>query len=234
MKKHCIGFMALGMSLTASSSAAYTSYKGVGIASYYDDAFNGCITANGEKFNQAQMTCAHLWLPLGSIVKVTNLKNHKSVILRVNDRGPYVDGRTIDLSKSAAELLDFTDDGLANVKIETMSYKSYLAIRQEEFTAGLMMGYGRNNCAPIENVGAKKVLYIPVNGRVNSPNFDLKRLDLTSSRIQKKSMMDYLVFIGIFYRPEKVSAFHDEKHNDIPDTSPLRFFESRSLAWLAP
>ena len=89
-----------------------------GKASYYADRFEGGLTANGEKYKHNKMTAAHKTLPFGTIVKVTNIKNSKSVEVRINDRGPFVEGRIIDLSKSAAEELDFVNDGLAEVKIE--------------------------------------------------------------------------------------------------------------------
>ena len=236
MKKHYIGIIALGLSLSASSAENNSAYHGVGIASYYDDAFDGCITANGETFRQREMTCAHLWLPLGTMVKVTNLKNHKSVILRVNDRGPYVDGRMIDLSKSAAQILGFTEDGLAAVRIEALSITNFLALRAEEFNAGLKMGYGRSNYNAIENLSiSNNTMIIPGHGRVKVAKFRLTQMDPPTSRIQCKDTFNYLVFIGIFYRPEKASAFHEERKPNIPDAEPLRFFkEHRAVAWIAP
>ena len=92
-----------------------------GVASFYADKFNGRLTANGERFSNNAMTAAHLTLKFNTMVRVTNLANNKSVVLRINDRGPYVKGRIIDLSKKAAKLLDYVDVGLANVKIEILS-----------------------------------------------------------------------------------------------------------------
>ncbi len=91
-----------------------------GKASYYADKFEGRITANGEKYKHSKLTAAHKTLPFGTVLKVTNVKNNLSVEVRVNDRGPFVSGRVIDLSKSAAEKLDFINDGLADVKIEVV------------------------------------------------------------------------------------------------------------------
>src|SRR3954464_8204377 len=79
----------------------------VGTASWYGDYFEGRPTASGEPFNMYDMTAAHLTLPLGTLVRVTNLRNHRSVIVRINDRGPYVDGRIVDLSFNAARVLHF-------------------------------------------------------------------------------------------------------------------------------
>jgi peptidoglycan lytic transglycosylase len=92
----------------------------VGTASYYADKFEGRTTANGEKYNGSKMTAAHRMLPFGTMVMVTNLKNNKSVEVKINDRGPFVEGRIIDLSRAAAEKLDFIQQGLAEVRIEVV------------------------------------------------------------------------------------------------------------------
>jgi len=236
MKKHYLGILALSLSLTASAKADQKTYREVGVASYYDDAFNGCVTANGEKFNQCEMTCAHQWLPLGTMVKVTNLKNHKTVVLRVNDRGPYFDGRMIDLSKSAAAILGYTDEGLAMVQMETMNFKNYMAWRSEDFEAGRKLGYGRNNKMVVECVAVKnrKLPTLNLSGSAIK-SLRPKLRDGVSARIEGKHTFNYLIFFGVFYRPEKVSAFHDERHPKLPDTGPRRYFEDRrSVAWIAP
>src|SRR6185436_733834 len=80
--------------------------------------FNGRKTANGEIFSNQNLTAAHKTLPFGTFVKVTNLKNNRSVIVRINDRGPYVKGRIIDLTKAAADSLDFIHSGWTTVKVE--------------------------------------------------------------------------------------------------------------------
>jgi rare lipoprotein A len=90
----------------------------VGIASYYGDAFHGKKTASGEVFDQRKLTCAHRELPFGTRLKVTNLENDRSIIVRVNDRGPWVSGRIIDLSYAAAKQIGMLERGLVKVKIE--------------------------------------------------------------------------------------------------------------------
>ncbi len=95
--------------------------KQVGIASWYGPRFHGRKTANGDVFNQNKMTAAHRTLPLGTKVEVTNVKNGKSVEVHINDRGPYVDGRVIDLSRAAAIRLGMKEGGLARVRIEVKS-----------------------------------------------------------------------------------------------------------------
>jgi rare lipoprotein A len=89
-----------------------------GTASWYGPGFHGQRTASGERFDQNDLTAAHPSLPLDTEAKVTNLENGRSVEVEINDRGPYEDGRVIDLSKAAAEKLDMTDDGTAPVRIE--------------------------------------------------------------------------------------------------------------------
>jgi rare lipoprotein A len=93
-------------------------YRKVGAASWYGDAFHGRLTANGEIYDMTHLTAAHPTMPLPSYARVTNLKNGSSVIVRVNDRGPYARGRIIDLSKRAAEMLDYASTGIAKVKVE--------------------------------------------------------------------------------------------------------------------
>ncbi len=89
-----------------------------GKASYYADSLNGNKTANGERFHNSKKTAAHKTLPFGTKVKVTNLKNGKTVKVRINDRGPFKPGRVIDLTKSAARKIDMVKQGVGEVKIE--------------------------------------------------------------------------------------------------------------------
>lgn len=100
------------------------SYSEVGTASWYGEDFNGKPTANGERYNMNTLTAAHRTLPLPSIVRVTNLQNGRSIILRVNDRGPYVKDRIIDLSKRGAQLLGYMGQGTTRVKVEIMEKES--------------------------------------------------------------------------------------------------------------
>ena len=92
-------------------------WQQIGIASWYGPKFQGRETADGQTFNMHDLTCAHRTLPLGSLVRVTNLQNHKSVVLRVNDRGPVPTTRVIDLSYAAAGQLGMRNKGLARVRI---------------------------------------------------------------------------------------------------------------------
>lgn len=91
-----------------------------GVASYYGPGFHGRLTANGEIYNQNAMTAAHRTLPFGTRLKVTNLNNGQTTFVRVNDRGPYVGGRIIDLSVAAAKQIGSTHSGVARVKLEVV------------------------------------------------------------------------------------------------------------------
>jgi peptidoglycan lytic transglycosylase len=93
-------------------------YRAEGMASWYGDDFHGRLTANGEVFDMTALTAAHPTLPIPSYARVTNIKNGKSLIVRVNDRGPYHGNRLIDVSNKAAELLEFKSNGVARVRVE--------------------------------------------------------------------------------------------------------------------
>lgn len=99
-------------------------YSEVGTASWYGEDFHAKKTANGENYDMHALTAAHRTLPLPSIVKVTNLENGRSLVLRVNDRGPYAKNRIIDISKRGAQLLGFQSQGTAKVRVEIMEKES--------------------------------------------------------------------------------------------------------------
>ncbi|MBE6467844.1 MAG: septal ring lytic transglycosylase RlpA family protein [Alphaproteobacteria bacterium] len=99
-------------------------YSEVGTASWYGKDFHAKRTANGEKYDMYSLTAAHRTLPLPTIVKVTNLENGRSLVLRVNDRGPYAKNRIIDVSKRASQLLGFYTQGTTKVRVEVMEKES--------------------------------------------------------------------------------------------------------------
>jgi len=100
------------------------SYFATGIASWYGPDFHGKFTANGEVFDMNEVTGAHKTLPLPTIARVTNLENGRSILVRINDRGPFVNGRIIDLSRRAAQLLGFEQAGTAKVRVEVEADQS--------------------------------------------------------------------------------------------------------------
>jgi rare lipoprotein A len=104
----------------AQHKTKYQPYQ-VGTASWYGSYFEGRLTASGEPFNMDDLTAAHPTLPLGSLVRVTNLQNGRRTYVRINDRGPVVEGRIIDLSRRAAEILQFKGQGLQQVRLELIA-----------------------------------------------------------------------------------------------------------------
>ena len=95
-------------------------HRSEGHASWYGPGFHGRTTANGERYNQYAMTAAHKKLPFNTKVRVTNLNNNKTVVVRINDRGPFIRGRIIDLSKKAAKEISMLGSGTAPVRVETL------------------------------------------------------------------------------------------------------------------
>ena len=95
-------------------------YTQTGQASYYARMFEGRKTASGATYREDSLTAAHKFLPLGTIVEVTNLSNEKKVTVEVNDRGPYIEGRNIDLSREAAKRLDMMESGTADIRLKVV------------------------------------------------------------------------------------------------------------------
>ena len=135
-------------------------YAKTGLASWYGDAFHGRLTANGEIYDMTHLTAAHPTMPLPSYARVTNTENGSSVVVRVNDRGPYAHGRLIDLSKRAAEMLDYTHSGVATVKVEYMG-RAPLDGQDDEY---LMASYRPGNAAPDPSDGLPTGVMIAMNG----------------------------------------------------------------------
>lgn len=106
---------------TVNTSAVRLIDRGTLKASWYGPKFHGKYTANGEVYDQMALTAAHKYLSFGTLLKITNPKNGKSVIVRINDRGPYIEGRELDLSKGAAIELGILEKGVARVKIQEVA-----------------------------------------------------------------------------------------------------------------
>jgi len=107
--------------LSLPSLASHPGQVQTGIASYYHDGLHGNRTASGQIYDKGKMSAAHKTLPLGSRVRVTDTRTGKSIVVRVNDRGPFVKGRIIDLSRRAAKELGIIRRGIAPVKVEVLS-----------------------------------------------------------------------------------------------------------------
>ena len=142
MKKSLL-FLALILGVLAGdvfASAALSVYKSSAVASYYADKYHGRKTSNGEVFNMYDLTAAHKSLPFNTKVKVTNLSNGKSVVVRINDRGPFVKGREIDLSKAAAVKIGMIKSGTAKVSLEIVGGSDGAAAGLQDQKAGASNG----------------------------------------------------------------------------------------------
>jgi rare lipoprotein A len=195
-----------------------------GKASFYADKFEGQTTASGEKYRHNKLTAAHKTLPFGTKVKVTNVANNQSVEVVINDRGPYVDGRIIDLSKSAAEKLGFLNKGLADVTLEVVDPgdgKSsdpiipigQVAIDEKEFYSfevGRMKpsGYG-------VQIGTYQELVNLVRLADNLKNSYKKKVTVQVKVIN--GIKYYGLILGQFPNREKAESFRNELIGKFPD-----------------
>lgn len=122
----CLAILAIGVFLNSCTSISKgfadldMGVKERGMASWYGDAFHGEATASGEPFDMEALTAAHRTLPLGTVIKVTNILNGRQIRLRINDRGPYVSGRILDLSYAAAQGLEMVGKGVAAIQLEVV------------------------------------------------------------------------------------------------------------------
>jgi rare lipoprotein A len=148
-----------------------TGYVSEGQASWYGDAFHGRLTANGEIFDKDAITAAHPTLPMPSYVRVTNLRNRKSLIVRVNDRGPFHSDRVIDLSHKAADLLGFRANGVARVRVEYVGPASLEGSDDRKLIATLR--HGEPAPAPVVLASARPNMLLaatrPLRGPVPVP-----------------------------------------------------------------
>ena len=142
-------------------------YDEKGIASWYGPKFHGKLTANGEIFNQYELTAAHKTLPIPSAVKVTNLKNNKSLIVRINDRGPFVNDRIIDLSYQSAKELKLLESGTGFVRVQLLRSESLLLEKLAK----------KGQFPEIDEI--KKKTTPPIN-KVSYPNVSIKKIGETN------------------------------------------------------
>jgi rare lipoprotein A len=143
-----------------------TGYRAEGMASWYGDDFHGRLTANGEVFDMASLTAAHPTLPMPSYARVTNLSNGKSLIVRVNDRGPYHGNRLIDVSNKAAELLEFKGNGVARVRVEYVARAPLEGSDDRQLMATLRTGVPAPSPSTVRVASARPFIpEIPAQGR---------------------------------------------------------------------
>lgn len=213
--------------LTAVGYAQEVECQQTGVASFYADKFNGRKTASGERFNQKKMTCAHRTLPFGTKLKVTNTANGKSIIVTVNDRGPFVKGRVLDLSKTAASELDFVRAGKTEVMLETISDEEQEIEKPEAPSIGV-----GNTIHPIYSIDSSNNIAVQDEGftiKLGNYNSQISASDIAArakNELGRSIMMQmvtgehdtsYLVFVGLFYRREEAHSYLDQIETYYPD-----------------
>ncbi len=165
------------------SSAA--GYNETGTASWYGTKFHGRKTANGERYDMHAMSAAHKTLPMPTMVRVTNLQNGRSVVVRVNDRGPFVKNRIIDLSYAAARALGYDKKGTAPVRVEALGQSSMLASSRKTPVAASMakMGTAESRFAPpvaIKHTARRGSMYIQLGAFTSTVNANRLKAELST------------------------------------------------------
>ncbi|MFZ1288866.1 MAG: septal ring lytic transglycosylase RlpA family protein [Melioribacteraceae bacterium] len=189
--------------IACSSSREFSEYENLeglliesGIASWYGKEFHGKSTANGETYNKSELTAAHRTLPFGSIVRVTNIENNKSVIVRINDRGPFAKDRIIDLSQKAAQKIEMISSGSAKVELRLLS-KSI------------------NSKMPND---IKVPHYSVQVGSFKNKNDALKvSSEINNSRVEEVILNGekyYRIYVGLFTEKDEASKLKDELMNN--------------------
>lgn len=187
-----------------------SSYDEVGIASWYGPNFHGKITANGAIYDMNALTAAHKTLPMPSKVRVTNLSNGRSLIVDINDRGPFINGRIIDLSRRASQLLGFEDKGLAMVRVQTVSVDGALYVAEKLDTP--LEEQKLVEAVPAVQVAVSE-LTIP-EGAVSSPvKGDESMVVRTSTSMatnkgggQRTPLSEFFVQVGAFLQEDNAST----------------------------
>ncbi len=173
-------------------------YRAVGVASWYGDAFHGRYTANGEIFDENSISAAHPTMPLPSYARVTNLANHRSIVVRVNDRGPYAHDRLIDVSVKTAKLLGFYGDGTTKVKVEYVG-RAPLAGSSDNKLLSTLREHGPGHAAPVQVASNKP--YAPV-------YFDSHPMTKLPERVQSPPVRPYAMGEGRRQAAEARPARH--------------------------
>ena len=170
-----------------------------GVASWYGPTFHGNHTANGEVYNMNSLTAAHPTLPFDTQVRVTNKENHKQVVVRINDRGPFVDGRIIDLSKEAAKRIGMVGPGTTQVRLEAASAHA-LSVGQGGGKYTVQVGFFAERQNAVILYGKLKKRYPNVKVEPARPGGYRIQLGLWETRSEAEQLLGRL-------RAESVSGF---------------------------
>jgi len=167
-------------------------YTQTGLASWYGDKEHGNLAASGERFSKYDYTAAHKSLPFGTIVRVTNLENGKDVVVNINDRGPFIRGRIIDLSYSSAKSIDLVRTGVAKVKVEVISSPSR---RNENYFKPIYTVQVGSFSSKVNAMGLKDELSSSITRDVRIESIDIRgdmyyrvRVGMYSSKSKAESM----------------------------------------------
>lgn len=182
---------------------SHVGYEEKGMASWYGTKFHGRLTSSGEPYDMYAMTAAHKNLPIPCYAKVTNLENHKSIIVRVNDRGPFHSNRIIDLSYAAATKLDMLGKGTAHVKVEAIDVKQYKRGKYDDKVEAIV--------AP-ESVPEKDAVYLQVAAFSTRENADKLASEINSeapTHVKKISNL-WRVHVGPFESEQLAHEFKDK------------------------
>jgi rare lipoprotein A len=209
-----------------------TGYREEGLASWYGDDFHGRLTANGEVFDMASLTAAHPTLPMPCYARVTNLSNGKSLIVRVNDRGPYHGNRLIDVSNKAAELLEFKGYGVARVRVEYVGRAPLEGSDDRQLIATLRTGVPAPSPSMVRVASARPFVpempsnARPLRGEVPMPEGRPYSLGNTSADMASINATSEMSASSrrrsagrVLENPRAVSYENDDR--DVPDTGPV-------------
>lgn len=218
-------------------NTAFSQITEIGLASFYADKFDGRITASGDVFDQTKMTAAHRTLPFGSKVKVTNLVNKKTITVVINDRGPFVNDRVIDLSKAGAKQLGFVSKGVVKVKMVVLSIpnsKVNTSVKtkpsEPQKTLITTSTIATNNVTQkpeVEYYKIKSELLNPKGFGIQIASYQeaanlIKRCDLVKQKISKDVIVQvaetngnkvYRIIIGTFIDKSEAIKYNEEIQN---------------------
>jgi len=185
-----------------------SSYDESGIASWYGADFHGKNTANGESYNMYTLSAAHKTLPMPTLVRVTNLENGRTVIVRVNDRGPFVKDRLIDLSRAAAKELGYLNKGTTRVRVQTLDQKPVLLAKASPTPLATPVS---KSTATVQQMSATAQIYVQLGAFSSQANADQLRLNMLQKYPntalhpkQVASQTFYRVRIGPFQHMQEI------------------------------
>jgi len=201
-----------------------------GIASYYHNNLKGNRTANGERYIPTEMTAAHLTLPFDSQVRVVNLKNNKSVIVRINDRGPFVERRIIDLSRAAADSLDFIENGLAHVEIDVLSFGKPNGNNQQQLLA--YRNKSIKPSSPIIKLPKDSTYNLWVFNQPKNNNLINENNNLKKKGILKNNSIDSINAIWAFNQPKPFTINKEIKPLKTEAIDKSTIIESINTLWV--